>query len=213
MFLSWILATLQTYGLFKTLMPLPAALLLALSLTHFEMTTLRRLLRIKRMDSAALLMHKVDRHRTIVVSNITVVDRLDRARVQQVMRETYLKNELYHCRPAFSALWGHYWQPVALDLDQHLFFYDQPCTEDELRAEFSSSLQREIPSSRPVWQVHVFLNVAGNKSACIFQLHHSLGDGVALLRQWMQVARFLFLRIAFVVRAGVHACMRVCVHA
>lgn len=70
------------------------------------------------------------------------------------------------------------------DLERHLHVLDLPAPGDHATLEQWCSEQRSRPLDRahPLWSVHVFQNYRGEGSAMHVRLHHSIGDGLALVR-------------------------------
>lgn len=159
---------------------------LSLVVTWATLAALRRAAGVRPISGIAQAFYKNDADRTMVVSNITVVARLTREAVMKVIEKQYLGNKLYHQRVQYSHLLGYHWQDCELQLHDHIFFDTTLRSEADLRVEFARLLQRPVDWHKPLWSIHVFLNVQGDRSALIFRLHHMLGDGVSLLRQWLE---------------------------
>lgn len=70
------------------------------------------------------------------------------------------------------------------DLDRHVHVLDLPEPGDHAMLEQWCSEQRSRPLDRahPLWSVHVFQGYLGDRSAMHVRLHHSIGDGLALVR-------------------------------
>lgn len=82
-----------------------------------------------------------------------------------------------------------------LDLDHHIRFHDVGTWKDlqELQADL---VQRPMDRTRPLWEIHVALNVLGVKGSpdpsvvIMVKLHHAIADG----KLSVQIARRLFAR-------------------
>ncbi|XP_019198068.1 PREDICTED: O-acyltransferase WSD1-like [Ipomoea nil] len=80
------------------------------------------------------------------------------------------------------------WKPVKVNLEDHLkvpiFPVGKPLEfYDYCLSEYLTKISMDpFPETRPLWEIHLFRyptsNAAGN---CIFNLHHSLGDGYSLM--------------------------------
>lgn len=73
------------------------------------------------------------------------------------------------------------WEPVALDLPQHLFF-EEVATEAELQtfAERTMVLPIKNKAAGPWWEVHAVSTADGSKAMLFFRVEHACADGVGL---------------------------------
>lgn len=103
--------------------------------------------------------------------------------------------------------WWPRWSPDApgidpddLDMDLHVTFDDSVRTEHELRERWTAAINTPLPRERPPWEV-IVMNRApagpreqgqrdsertGATPALIIRLHHSMGDGIGILRLILQ---------------------------
>ncbi len=76
------------------------------------------------------------------------------------------------------------------DLDHHVEVVDLPAPGDHATLQTLCSQQRSRPldRGRPLWQAHVFQGYRGSGSALHVRVHHSVGDGLALMRLLLSLA-------------------------
>lgn len=129
-----------------------------------------------RMDEPANLMQ---------INGVLVFDRhLPREALARVLEERLLPIPRFRQRPVGSIVSGRMvWQEdPAFDLDHHLEEVDLPEPGDDaaLRPVIWERLSRPLDPERPLWCFHLVHNYHGG-SAVIGRLHHSIGDGIALM--------------------------------
>ncbi|MDX1620813.1 MAG: wax ester/triacylglycerol synthase family O-acyltransferase [Nitriliruptorales bacterium] len=76
------------------------------------------------------------------------------------------------------------------DLDRHVEVSELPDPGEQEQLESIVSEQRSTPLARdhPLWKVHVFNNYRGVASAMHVRIHHSVGDGLALMALMLSLA-------------------------
>jgi hypothetical protein len=83
---------------------------------------------------------------------------------------------------SYSAIFESSWRKVEIDLDQHV--HDMAiASEAELEEEVEAMTlgkSRPIVEDRPLWRVDLLRNKKG-KSAMVWRLDHSIGDGIGLM--------------------------------
>ena len=87
-------------------------------------------------------------------------------------------------------LMPHWVEDRQFDLDHHLEVVDLPAPGDHAMLQRWCSTQRSQPLDRrrPPWSVHVFQGYQGTRSAMHVRIHHSVGDGLALMRLLLSLA-------------------------
>jgi diacylglycerol O-acyltransferase / wax synthase len=77
------------------------------------------------------------------------------------------------------------WETVTdFDLDDHLRFVDLPAPGDHptLEAACSAERTRKLDRSGPLWSITVYEGYRGDQCAVHARIHHSIGDGLALMQ-------------------------------
>lgn len=76
------------------------------------------------------------------------------------------------------------------DVDHHIEVIDLPSPGEHAALERWCSTQRSLPFDprRPPWMLHVFQGYRGTRSALHVRIHHSVGDGLALMRLLLSLA-------------------------
>jgi WS/DGAT/MGAT family acyltransferase len=66
-------------------------------------------------------------------------------------------------------------------LDNHMHLHQLPdaMSEAEAVAEMMRVYQKPLDFKHPLWELHTFQNLEGNRSALLWKVHHSLVDGVS----------------------------------
>jgi WS/DGAT/MGAT family acyltransferase len=66
-------------------------------------------------------------------------------------------------------------------LDNHIFLHQLPdgMTEADALGEMMRIYQTPVERKHPLWELHVFTNLEGNRTALVWKVHHSLVDGVS----------------------------------
>jgi WS/DGAT/MGAT family acyltransferase len=65
--------------------------------------------------------------------------------------------------------------------DNHIFLHELPegMTEADALGEMMRIYQTPVDRKHPLWELHVFANLEGNRTALVWKVHHSLVDGVS----------------------------------
>ncbi len=128
-----------------------------------------------RMDDPANLM---------VVNALLLLDGpLARAQLRELIgaRLGWIRRMRLHVEP--GRLW-HRWAERELDLDAHIHEHTlaAPADEAALRELISALISRPLDHDRPLWRLHLIQGAgAGEGSAILARVHHSVGDGFAQL--------------------------------
>ena len=80
------------------------------------------------------------------------------------------------------------WEDVDdLDLDDHVRVVDLPAPGDHALLEARCSLERSTPldRDRPLWSATIYRGYRGEGTLIHTRMHHSLGDGIALMRVFL----------------------------
>ncbi|HZC45361.1 MAG TPA: wax ester/triacylglycerol synthase family O-acyltransferase [Candidatus Acidoferrum sp.] len=66
-------------------------------------------------------------------------------------------------------------------VDRHVHLHELPdaISEGDALAEMMRIYQQPLDRKRPLWQLHVFHNLDGNRTALMWKVHHCLVDGVS----------------------------------
>lgn len=66
-------------------------------------------------------------------------------------------------------------------MDNHVFRHEieDDVSEDDALAEMMEIYQTPLDRAHPLWQLHVFENLEGNRTALVWKVHHCLVDGVS----------------------------------
>jgi diacylglycerol O-acyltransferase / wax synthase len=125
----------------------------------------------------------------MTISAILWFDRpLDVDRVRQLLEERLLERHPVFCeRVVPSRVPGvlpHWQRDPDMDIDDHLTVVDLPAPGDHAALEAACSQERSTPldRTRPLWSLTVYQGYRGTQSALHARLHHSIGDGLALMR-------------------------------
>lgn len=125
----------------------------------------------------------------MMVSSILWFDRpLDIDRLRAVVTERVVeRHPVFRQRvvPSRNPLRLPRWEDdPEFDLDRHLEVIELPAPGDHEGLQRRCSAQRSTPldRARPLWMAHVFQGYADGGSAMHVRIHHSLADGLALMR-------------------------------
>lgn len=150
----------------------------------------------RRMSAADAVWFRGENARNpMMISSILWFDRpLDVDRLRSVIEDRLLdRHPVFRQRIVPSHL------PVRLpkweddpdfDLDHHLDVVELPAPGDHGELERRCGVQRSTPldHDRPLWMGHVFQGYRGSGSALHLRIHHSIGDGLALMRLLLSLA-------------------------
>lgn len=131
-------------------------------------------------DSAANLM---------VINAVIITDHLDVRTLRTAFQQRILEGpeaanfERFRCRAGGS---GHrrYWEPdPAFDLKRHIIparlkRLDGP---DAVQAHVGREAGKDLDPDHPLWQIQVIAGLGGDATVVLVRIHHSLGDGEALV--------------------------------
>ncbi len=131
-----------------------------------------------RMDVPANLM--------VVNALLLLAEPLSREQLRELVatRLSWIRRMRLQVTP--GRVW-HRWTERELDLDAHVYEHTLPAPGDDaaLRALISELVSTPLAPERPLWQLHVIQGHAGageqRGSAILARVHHSVGDGLALL--------------------------------
>jgi diacylglycerol O-acyltransferase / wax synthase len=125
----------------------------------------------------------------MTISSLLWFDRpLDVERLRSVLQERVVDpHPVFTQRVVASHVSGvpERWEPVEdFDLDQHLRVVELPEPGDHPTLEAACSAERSVPldRSRPLWSLTVYEGYRGTRSAIHARIHHSIGDGLALMQ-------------------------------
>ena len=142
----------------------------------------------QRMSSAdSVFVHLEDPTNLMLVTVVMLLGTpVHYVRLAAIMEHRLLAFDRFRQRVVASRLRRRtlYWKDVAgIDLDYHLQRATLPAPGDQAALQETVSLlaSRPLELSRPPWQFHL-IESYGQGSALICRLHHSLGDGMALVQ-------------------------------
>ena len=148
----------------------------------------------QRMSSAdSVFVHLEDPTNLMMVTAVMLLGTpVDYDRLAAIMEHRLLAFDRFRQRVVASRLRRSrlYWKDVAgFDLDYHLqrATLSVPGDQAALQETVSLLASRPLELSRPPWQFHL-VESYGQGSALICRLHHSLGDGMALVRVLLSLA-------------------------
>lgn len=131
----------------------------------------------------------------MMVSSVLWFDRLlDVPGLQKIVTERVLdRHPVFRQRlvPSVNpALMPRWVDDPHFDLERHVEVIDMPPPGDHETLERMCSEQRSQPLDRhrPLWMAHVFQGYRGTGSALHIRIHHSIGDGLALMRLLLGLA-------------------------
>jgi len=109
------------------------------------------------------------------------------------MRRTPPRSGLYVRRLAETGRWRRNYRWVrdeAIDLDHHVRYWrlPDPGGDAELRGVLHKAFTPALDMKRPLWECHVFGNLAGGRFALLLKTHHAAQDGfgaTGYLRRWL----------------------------
>lgn len=150
----------------------------------------------RRMSPADAVWYRGENARNpMMVSSVLWFDRpLDVAALRERVVERQLeRHPVFRQRivPSRNPLLMPRWvDDPDFDLDRHLEVVDLPAPGDHatLQAMCSQQRSRPLDRARPLWQAHVFQGYRGSGSALHVRVHHSVGDGLALMRLLLSLA-------------------------
>ncbi|MCB9134203.1 MAG: wax ester/triacylglycerol synthase family O-acyltransferase [Anaerolineales bacterium] len=103
-----------------------------------------------------------------------------------VLEERLLPYERFRQRVVQPAnpLTSPYWETVPnFDIRDHIYRFTPPVPDQAALQDLSSRLMStQLDFSKPLWEYHLIENYADGDSALFTRLHHSIGDGIALIR-------------------------------
>jgi diacylglycerol O-acyltransferase len=125
-----------------------------------------------RMDDPANLM--------IVNTLILLAEPLSRTQLRELVHERLAWIRRMRLQVARGRVWDR-WTEQPLELDEHVREHLLPSTDEaSLRALVSELISTPLALTRPLWELHI-IQQAGRGSAILARVHHSVGDGLALL--------------------------------
>jgi len=127
-----------------------------------------------RMDEPANLM---------MINGVLVLDQpVDFERVQSVLEKRLVVLPRFRQKVALTGGRPNWEFDADFNLDNHLVRVDLPAPggDDELRAFINGIISAPLDPRRPLWLFHCIGNYNGG-SVLFGQLHHAIGDGVALM--------------------------------
>lgn len=141
-------------------------------------------------DSAWL--HLEQPNNLMMVSALLLLDRdPDHQRLETIVRDRLLSYERFRCLAVESRLGvglPHWEVDPDFDLDQHLVYEPMPGADfSQVVGRVSELMSQGLPRSRPLWELRV-LEGLQEGAAVLARLHHSIADGIALMKVLLRVA-------------------------
>ena len=150
----------------------------------------------RRMSAADAVWFRGENGRNpMMISSILWFDRpLDVDRLRSIVEDRLLARH-----PVFRQRIVPSWNPARMpvweddpdfDLSRHIDVVELPAPGEHAELERRCSVQRSTPlvRDRPLWMAHVFQGYRGSGSAMHVRIHHSIGDGLALMRLLLALA-------------------------
>jgi WS/DGAT/MGAT family acyltransferase len=120
----------------------------------------------------------------MIINGCLVLDRnLDREGLKAILEKRLLPIRRFRQRVLYDKGVPH-WEPdPGFDLDAHVLERDLPAPGDDasLRAVVSELMSQPLGLDRPLWRFHILHGYKDGGSVLMGRLHHSIGDGMALL--------------------------------
>jgi len=83
------------------------------------------------------------------------------------------------------------WRPVDVDVEKH-FFESTANGDDDVHKAIECMMTKPLADdSRPWWEVRIITNTGTGQSVIVPRIHHSIGDGIALVQVFGDVIRDL----------------------
>ena len=128
-----------------------------------------------RMDDPANLM---------IINGCLVLDlNLSRERLKRILEKRLLPIRRFRQRILYHKGNPHWELDPGFDLDAHVLERDLPAPGDDkvLRAVVSELMSEPLKLDRPLWRFHILHGYKDGGSVLMGRLHHTIGDGMALL--------------------------------
>lgn len=118
----------------------------------------------------------------LIIGLLILARPLTRATLRRLLAERFLTFDRFHCIPTSDALAGRWTHAEHFNLDDHLLQASLPAPAGRRELEILAGELASTPfsGSRPPWSFHLVPRYLGG-SALIVRIHHSYGDGVALM--------------------------------
>ncbi|NUM43138.1 MAG: wax ester/triacylglycerol synthase family O-acyltransferase [Anaerolineales bacterium] len=123
---------------------------------------------------------------------MTFEGKVDFEQLTAVLEERLLPYERFRQRAVqpTNPLSSPYWETVPnFDIRDHLYRFTPHVPDQAALQDLSSRLMStQLDFSKPLWEYHFIENYGDGDSALFSRLHHSIGDGVALIRVLLSLA-------------------------
>lgn len=141
--------------------------------------------RVSNVDTAWL--HMEHPTNLMMISGVmTFEGKVDFAQLTAVLEERLLPFERFRQRVVQPAnpLSPPYWETVPdFDIRDHLYRFTPHVPDQAALQDLSSRLMStQLDFTKPLWEYHFIENYGDGDSALFTRLHHSIGDGIALIR-------------------------------
>jgi diacylglycerol O-acyltransferase / wax synthase len=134
------------------------------------------------VDHAWLRMDQPDN--LMIINGCLVLDQnLSRERLRPILEKRLLPIRRFRQRIRYQKGDPHWELDSGFDLDTHVLESDLPAPGDDaaLRAVVSELMSQPLALDRPLWRFHILHGYRDGGSVLMGRLHHSIGDGMALL--------------------------------
>jgi diacylglycerol O-acyltransferase len=134
------------------------------------------------VDHAWLRMDEPDN--LMIINGCLVLDRnLDREGLKPILEKRLLPIRRFRQRIRYDKGDPHWELDSGFDLDAHVLERDLPAPGDDkvLREVVSELMSQPLALDRPLWRFHILHGYKDGGSVLMGRLHHSIGDGMALL--------------------------------
>lgn len=134
------------------------------------------------VDHAWLRMDEPDN--LMIINGCLVLDHnLGRERLKPILEKRLLPIRRFRQRIHYDQGDPHWEVDPGFDLDAHVLERDLPGPGDDkaLRAVVSELMSQPLGLDRPLWRFHILHGYKDGGSVLMGRLHHSIGDGMALL--------------------------------
>jgi len=127
---------------------------------------------------------------TVITAGLAFEGAVGHEELTRLVRERLLPDDRFRLRPVPGGCLGypHWQEDPSFDLAHHLRRQELPAPADRRAVETTVSdlMSGHLDGDRPLWEIH-HLQGFEEGSILVARVHHSLGDGVALVRVLLEL--------------------------
>ena len=122
----------------------------------------------------------------MITGIFTFDETIDFQQLKQLLEKRLLRFDRFRQRvvrpyPSFRPAYWEFDQTFDIDAHVHKIALPEPGDQDTLQEMVNDFMSAPLDFSKPLWQIHLVENY-GSGSALLCRLHHSIADGIALMR-------------------------------